>query len=71
MDERKRFDYATCGRVFFENVEKNLRFLKKYPDTCKVADRQTPLIIERKVYRMNFCCLDVGMNNRQDKTLVL
>ena len=33
MDGRKRFEYATCGRVFFfENGGENLRF-QKYPDT--------------------------------------
>ena len=34
VDGRKRFEYATYGRLFFrKQTEKNLRF-KKYQDTC-------------------------------------
>ena len=34
VDGRKRFEYGTCGGVFFwKTEEKNLRF-QKYPDTC-------------------------------------
>ena len=33
VDGRKRFEYATCGREFFQNGGKNLRS-QKYPHTC-------------------------------------
>ena len=33
VDRRKRFEYATCGREFFQNGEKNLRS-QKSSHTC-------------------------------------
>ena len=33
VDGRKRFEYATCGRKYFQKRRKKLRS-QKYPHTC-------------------------------------